>query len=404
MTFLGLTYLLTIAPRLLPKRRGTRDVLEDEAREYLVELEVDASSPLDGVTVEKAGLRSLPGLFLVEIRRRHGLIISPVAPQDLINRHDHLVFTGLASTVESLIEDFPGLRPVDAGVGLAERSLFEVVISHRSDLLGRSVKDSEFRRRFDAAILAIHRAGERVEGKIGHIVLMPGDTLMLSASPGFRAAWQNSPAFYLVSALGQQPERRWGKARLAMAVILGLVVVPAATDVPMLVSAMGALVLLVLTGCIGLRGAREAINWSVLVLIGSAFGVAKALDASGAATLLGTMLLDSTSALGPRATLAGVYIGGVVVASFISNSAAAALLFPIAMTAAHQGGFDVRPFAMALALAASAGFSTPIGCQPNLLVYGPGGYRYLDFTRVGLPLNLLFLVVALVLIPLVWPF
>ena len=404
MTLAGLVYLLVVGPHLLPNRRGSRTALEQDAREYLVEVEVDKASPLVGRTVNDAGLRNLPGLFLAEIRRRHGLIISPVSPQDILDAGDRLVLTGVASTVEGLLVEFPGLHPVDEQLSLADLRLFEVVISHRSELVDRTVRDAGFRRRFDAAILAVHRAGERIEGRIGDIVLRPGDTLMLSASEGFRAVWQNSPSFYLVSEVRPQMERRYNRARLAMVVVLAMVLVPATTSVPMLVSAMGGLVLLVATGCIGLRGAREAINWPVLVLIGSAFGLSRALEVSGAAGLLGTGLLEATVSFGPRATLAAVYILGVFVASFISNAAAAALLFPVAMKAAAMGGFDARPFAMALALAASAGFSTPIGCQPNLLVYGPGGYRYLDFTRIGLPLNLLFLVMALTLVPVVWPF
>jgi di/tricarboxylate transporter len=141
-----------------------------------------------------------------------------------------------------------------------------------------------------------------------------------------------------------------------------------------------------------------------LVLIGSALGVARAMDESGAAEVVGRALVELTQSLGPRATLAGVYVMGVIFASFISNAAAAALLFPVAMTAAEAGGFDPRPFAMALALAASAGFSTPIGSPANLLVYGPGGYRYRDFIRVGLPLNVIFFVIAIALVPTVWPF
>ena len=403
-TLVGLAYLLLVGQRLLPKRRDTREAFTEDAREYLVELAVDGASPLVGQTVQEAGLRQLPGLFLAEIRRRNGLIVAPVAPPDAIEEGDHLVFTGVASTVEDLLGEFPGLHPVDERVSMAEKRIYEVVISHRSELVGRSVRDLEFRRRFDAAILAIHRAGERLNQKIGEVVLEPGDTLMLSASPGFRLAWQNSPNFYLVSEVRTNPEPRYGRARLATAVVLALVLIPATTGLPMLVSAMGALVVLVATGCIGLRGARAAVNWSVLVLIGSAFGVARALELSGAAGLLGNLLVDLTGAFGPRATLAGVYVAGVVFASFISNSAAAALVFPIAMTAADSGGFDARPFAMALALAASAGFSTPIGCQPNLLVYGPGGYRYLDFTRAGLPLNGLLLGMTLALVPVIWPF
>ena len=166
----------------------------------------------------------------------------------------------------------------------------------------------------------------------------------------------------------------------------------------------GAFLLLVLAGCVTVRGARRSVNWTVLLLIGSAFGVAAALEKTGAAAALAGALVNLTAPLGPRATLAAVYVTGVLFASFVSNAAAAALLFPIAVTAAAVGGHDPRPFAIALAMAASAGFSTPIGCQPNLLVASPGGYRYADFTRVGLPLNLLLGVFAIVVIPELWPF
>ena len=251
-------------------------------------------------------------------------------------------------------------------------------------------------------------AGQGVpEGKKSvavEVVLQPGDTLMLSASPGFRRSWQNSVAFYLVSEMRAEPPRRYRRARIVLATALAMVLIPAFTGMPLLVAAMGAVVLLLGTQCIGLKTARTAVNWTVLVLIGSAFGVAAALEDSGAATGIAGLLLDVTEPLGPTATLIGVYLLGVGLASFISNSAAAALMFPVATFAAELGGYDARPFAIALAMAASAGFATPIGCPPNLLVYGPGGYRYLDFTRVGLPLNVAFLVIAAVGIPYIWPF
>jgi di/tricarboxylate transporter len=403
---LGIAYLVLVGRHILPKRTDPIERFQSEARDYLVELEVAKDSPLVGSTVEDAGLRALPELFLVEVRRADGRVLRPVAPEDTLQRGDHLVLTGVATTVEDLISEFPGLHPIDEDPAelLEDRQLFEVVLSHRSPLVGLPVRDSDFRRRFDAAILAVHRSGERLQEKIGDIVLQAGDTLMLSASPGFRRSWQNTTAFYLVSEMRAEPPRRYRRARIVLATALAMVLVPAITGTPLLVAAMGALVLLLGTNCIGVKTARTAVNWTVLVLIGSAFGVAAALEASGAAEGIARLLLSLTASLGPRATLAAIYILGVVLASFISNAASAALMFPIALMAAELQGVDPRPFAIALAMAASAGFSTPIGCPPNLLVYGPGGYQYLDFVRVGLPLNLLFFVVAMVGIPWAWPF
>ena len=402
----GIAYLVFVGRHLIPVRTDPIETAQSEARDYLVELVVADDSPLVRSSVEDAGLRALPELFLVEIRRADGRVLNPVAPEDTLQKGDHLVFTGIASTVEDLLSQFPGLHPIDEDVSdlLMERQLFEVVLSHRSPLVGRTVRDSDFRRRFDAAILAVHRSGDRLQEKIGDIVLQPGDTLMLSASPGFRRSWQNSVAFYLVSEMRAEPPRRYRRARIVLATAMAMVLIPALTGTPLLVTAMGALVLLLGTNCIGLRTARTAINWTVLVLIGSAFGVAAALQDSGAAEGIARLLLQATAQLGPRATLAGVYILGVVLASFISNSAAAALMFPVATMAAELAGVSARPFAIALAMAASAGFSTPIGCPPNMLVYGPGGYRYMDFVRVGVPLILLFFGMAMIGIPWFWPF
>lgn len=403
-TIVGVLYLALIGHRLIPAREDPVDAAFAEAKDYLVELRLASNSPLVGSTIEDAGLRALPGLFLFEIRRDDGHTVSPVTPRDRLRARDHLVFTGIASTVHDLIAEFPGLVPVDETVLIDEPAVFEVVISHRSPLVGLTVRDADFRHRYGAAIVAVHRAGHRIVQKIGDIRLEPGDTLMLWAPTGFHESWKNSAAFYLVSDSHTEAPMRYPRARLVLLAAVAMVVVPTATGVPLLVAAMGALVLLFVTGSIGVRTARSSLNWQVLVLIGSAFGVAQGLADSGAAELVAQGILAVTEPIGPRATLVAVYILGVVVASFVSNAAGAALLFPIAMDAAALGSHDPRPFAIAIAMAASAGFSTPIGCAPNLLVYGPGGYRYLDFTRVGLPLNVLFLIIAVVVIPLWWPF
>ncbi len=402
-TLIALLYLVFVAPLLLRDRRDPVDVTKEEAREYLAEVEVAVDAPMVGRTVEQAGLRNLPGLFLVEIHRpRGGRRVRPVAPEHRIEAGDHLVFTGEATSITDVAQ-MPGLDALDSKDVPAWRNVFEVVISHQSSLVGLTVRDAEFRRRFGAAILAVHRAGERMGGRIGDIVLRPGDTLMLTALPGFRKTWQDSTLFYLVSARSEEERPRYRQAPLALAAIAGMVLVPAFTDLSLLVSGMAALVFLLATRCISARAARMAVSWSVLVLIGSAIGVATALERSGAAAVLGETLLTITEPLGALGVVAGVWVLGAVFASFVSNAAGAALVFPVAMTAAASAGMDTKAVALALALAASAGFSTPIGSNPNLLVFGPGGYRYLDYTRVGLPLVLICLVSALVLLPWFFP-
>ena len=401
ITAMALGYLVFAAPALLAPRRDPALVAHDEQREYLAEVEVAADAPMVGQTIEEAGLRSLPNLFLVEIRRSGGQIVRPVGPRDRLEPGDHLVLTGIASSVTDLTQ-LPGLSAAtEAGLG-DERGLFEVVVSHRSPLVGQSVKQAEFRRRYSAAILAVHRAGERIEQKIGDIVLRPGDTLMLVASPGFRRAWQDSTAFYLVSDVSADSPPQYQKANLVFVALLAMVLVPSLTDLTLLHSAMGVLVFLLATRCISTRAARQAVNWPVLVLIGSAIGISGAMKHTGAASAIAAVLLEVTAPLGPVGLLAGVWVLGAVFASAISNAAAAALVFPVAMDAALYAGADTRTVALALALSASAGFSSPIGSSPNLLVWGPGGYLYSDYMRIGLPLTLLCLVGTMLLLPAIW--
>jgi di/tricarboxylate transporter len=401
----GVLYMTTVGQWLLPDRVDPQQVLHDEARQYLAEVEVADDSPLRGQTIEEAGLRGLPGLFLVEIRRADGSVLRPAKPSQRLQAADHLVFSGLASTVQDL-RKFPGLRPtgVEASVAELEEKLFEVVVSYRSTLIGKTVKEAEFRRRFNAAILAVHRAGGRIETRIGDIVLKAGDTLMLSAEPGFGRTYRDSIQFLVVSDIPGGSPPRYRKAKLALGVVGALVLVPTLTGTPILVPAMAALVVLLVTGCVTPGHARKSVGWQVLVLVGSAIGISEAMVVSGAAHWVADALVQTTMVLGPRGTLAGIYVMTLVFALFVGNAASAALMFPIAASTAMTLGVEIRPFAIGTAMAASAAFSTPVGYAANLLVYGPGGYRYLDFTRVGVPLNVLCLVVVLVVVPWVWPF
>ncbi len=397
----GAAYLVTVGDRLLRPRLDPLASASATAREYLAEVQLAEDSPLVARTVEEAGLRHLPGLFLVEIRRRNGEVLRPVAPEDVLEPGDHLVLTGVAATIQDLTT-LPGLTATGETPDPSGR-LYEVVVSHQSSLIGRTPRAVQFRRRYGAAILAVHRAGERLDAKIGDIVFRPGDTLMLTASPGFIGAFRHSPDFYMVSEVPSDGQPRYQKAPLALAALGIMVALPAAADVSMTVSSMAALVVLLATQCVSPRAAREAVSWPVLLLIGSAFGLSEALTRTGAAGGVAAGLVAVTASLGPMAVLAGVYVLGTTFSLFISNAAAAALIFPIAHTTAVDAGLDPRPFAVALAMAASAAFATPMGYQTNLMVYGPGGYRFTDFVRVGLPLNLLTFLVAMAVIPWVWP-
>jgi di/tricarboxylate transporter len=402
----GLVYLLVAAPRLLPARKEPAAELGEQRREYTVAMIVERSSPLADRTVEQAGLRHLPGLFLVEVDRG-GQVITPVASDEVIRSADRLVFAGLVETIVDL-QRMRGLVPAtdqeEPASADPERRLAEAVVSHSSPLVGRSIRDANFRTVYDAAVIAVHRNGERVPGKIGDIVLRPGDTLLLQTSPGFLRAHRNSPDFYLVSELPGTENPRYDRAWVALGVLAALIAVVTTGFLPISIAAFLAAGLLILTRCITAAQARRSVEWSILLVIAAALGIGRALDKTGVAGTAAQLLTQSVGSVGPLATLAIVYVGTVALTEVISHNAAVALVFPIAISAASQLGVDSRPFIMAITVAASCGFATPIGYQTHLIVYGPGGYRFSDFVRIGLPLDVICGVVALAVIPVAFPF
>ena len=405
---IGAVYLLVIGRRLLPERPALLEQLGQSRREYIVEMQVQSGSSLIGRTVESAGLRRLHGLFLIEIDR-DGILLSPASPDEILQAGDRLVFAGIISSVVEL-QKLPGLVPTaDADHELSpkeqmERRLAEAVVSTNSRLIGRTIRDADFRATYGAAVVAVHRGGSRIKSKVGDIRLQSGDTLLLQTPPHFARAHRNDPAFYLVSDVEEFRPLRRHRAWIAVP-LLGLLVVLMATRIvdPLVAAALTAAVMIA-TDCISAGEARRSIEWQVLVTIAAAFGVGIALENSGVAGSIAGVLVEGTQMLGPLAALVCVYLLAAILTGLVTNNAVAVLLFPICLETAKLLNADPRPFLMALALAASASFATPIGYQTNLLVYGPGGYNFKDYLRVGVPLTLLLAGVAAVLVPWAWPF
>jgi di/tricarboxylate transporter len=403
----GVIYLLTLGRRLLPERKELIEQLGESRREYMVDMMVQPGCRLIGTTVEGAGLRRLPGLFLIEINR-YDEIITPVAPDEIIRTHDQLVFTGVVSSVVEL-QKIEGLVPVadpayeTAPAKQLSRRMCEAVISADSPLIGQTIRDADFRATYGAAVVAVHRGGSRVQQKVGDIRLEPGDTLLLQTQPHFVRAHRNDPAFYLVSDVEQWRPLRRHRAWIAILLFLALLILMSTGIVPTLVGASLIAVAMVATGCLSAGEARQSIELQVLITIAASFGIGTALEKSGAAATIAGMLTDATSGFGSIAALASIYIITSVVTELITNNAAAVLLFPICVETARLTGADPRPFIIALTFAASASLMTPIGYQTNMMVYGPGGYRFSDFIRVGAPLHALLWIVATLLIPVFWP-
>lgn len=451
ISVVGLTFLVTAGKRLLPNRQDLIEYLETHPREYTIEMMVGPNCPLAGKTVRSGGLRDVAGLYLHRIERT-GNVLDAVGPEEIVQAGDILSFSGVAGNIVDLqkirglllldhrtpkpkaaaiptppaqrIETDPAvsldsLEGIGTNVPPPEpasvpprpmqrrgRQLCEVVISSTSPLIGQSIKDSDFRRRYNSAIIAVHRSGAKLNQKIGTIVLHTGDTLLVDADEDFVHRWRHSPDFVLVSGLEDSAPVRHDRAWIAMsiflAVLLGMSFGPESQFWnPTLFAMLGA-VLMLWSRCIRGNEALHSVDLSVIVLIASSLGLGKALEASGAAHWLASKLLDSCAGYGPIAVLAVVYLLTMVLSELLSNNATAALMCTLAKSIAVQEQMNVRPIMIAVAVAASCAFATPIGYQTNLMVMSPGGYKFRDYLKVGIPLDIICFVVAIIVIPLVW--
>ena len=340
----GLLYLLVVAPRMLPTRTDPASQVGNQQREYTVAMIVEQSCTLIGQSIEDAGLRALPGLFLFEIER-DGRRITPVAPDELIAAGDRMVFAGVVSTIADL-QRIRGLVPADAE-GMPARAelrhrLIEAVISRSSPLVNRSIKEANFRSVYDAAVIAVHRNGERVPGKLGSIVLRPGDTLVFQAAPGFFDSHRDSPDFYLVSEVPESHTPRHDRAWFAIAIFIGMVVLAATDILPIAIGSFVAAGILIATRCISGPMARQSVHMNVLVVIAAGLGIATAIEKTGAASAIADLLVRQSSAFGPIALLATIYLITMVMSELLHHAASAALMFPIAVAAANQAGLDPR--------------------------------------------------------------
>ena len=404
---IGTLFLLTIGRRLLPARKEAMTQFGEQRRDYLVEMLVQRGCRLAGQSIEQAGLRRLPGLFLIDIDRA-GQSLGPVGPEEVIQADDRLIFTGVVSTIVDL-ERIPGLVPAtdqlyDIGPQSRRgRQLCEAVVSARSPLIGKAIRDADFRALYGAAVVAVHRDGARMTNKIGDIELRAADTLLLQTGRHFSRAYRNSTDFYLVSEVADSRPLRRDRAWIAVAIFAVLLVGMVSNFDTAIVSFLAA-GLMVGARCISIADARESVDWATLVTIAASFGVGTALESSGAARVIAERVLTATHSQGPVAALAALYFITMVLNELVTNNAAAVLAFPFAIAVAHRLGVDGRPFIMAVALASSNAYASPIGYQTHMMVYGPGGYRFGDFMRVGIPLNLLLWISSIILIPYAWPF
>lgn len=411
--FVGLLYIVFFARWLLPDRKPPFTPVDDP-REYTVEMLVQPGSPLVGRTIEAAGLRHLPGMYLMEIDRE-GHVLPAVASSERLMANDRLVFVGIVESIVDL-QRIPGLKPATDQIfkldsPRSERRLIEAVVSNSCPVLRMTIRDAQFRSRYNAAVIAVARGGQRIRKKIGDIELLAGDTLLMEAHPSFIELHRNSRDFYLVSEVQDSTPPRHERAWLAQLILAGMVVVVTMQWLSMVQAALSAACLMLLTGCLSAAEAKQSIDLSVLLSIGAGLGIGKAVETSGTAEVLGSNLYSLINGLPfqddtVRAMLglAIVYVVTMILTNIITAKAAAVLVFPIAMASARSLGVDIMPFAIAVMIAAAASFATPIGYQTNLMVQSAGGYRNSDYLRIGVPLSILVGIITLSIAPFVWEF
>ncbi len=416
-TLVGIIYLMTIGKNLLPNHKGATDLITENSREYVVEMKVKKDSPLIGRSIEQAGLRNLRGLFLVDIERG-GKSLGTVARSEILAPEDRLLFAGVTSAVLDL-QEIPGLVPAEhetfeGDLKSLRMHLVEAFVSSNSPILGKTIKECGFRSRYDAGVVAVHRNGERIQQKIGDIELRAGDTLLVFAQEDFVQNWRDSQDFYLISYLGDKPPVvSWqGYALIVMTVVMiAFAVIGETADLKLfgnhisifqmaLLGVIGAFLL----GTLRAREAKQALRTDVLIAIACSFGISKALENTGIAQYSADQMVSVLSHWGPYAVLAGIYLLANLFTELMSNNAAAVLVFPIAVAIAEQMGVSPMPFVIAVTVAASYGFATPIGYQTHLMVQSAGGYKFSDYLKVGPLLNLICFILATLIIPIVWKF
>ena len=400
----GVVYILLAGRSLLPARRPDGEDADHAPGGYHASLRVCAGSPVIGKTVEQAGLRHLRGLFLSRVDRDESSVVP--GPNFIVEAGDVLVFVGALESVVDL-QQIRGLEPAGDEQSTDYRPnlrLYEGVVASRSALVGRTIREAGIRTRYGAAVVAVRRQGEPITGKLGAIRLRAGDTLLMEAPRGAGARFVAGEDFYLATERESPAALRHDRAWVALAIVGLLVVTITLGWLPPMVAAMAAAGAMILTRCCTGPQARSGVDFQVLAVIGSAFGIGAALQNTGLASDIASAVVAWLDPLGPRALLAGVYVLTVVFSMVMTNNAAAVLMFPIAASVANAAGLDLMPFAVVIAVAASCEFSTPIGYQTNLMVMGPGGYKWLDYTRFGGPLNVLCGVICIALTPAVFPF
>jgi len=395
MLILGVLYLSLFGNKLLPSKSTDAEKLYKQSREFFIETMVKSNSPLLGKTVENAGLRNLKGLYLVElIRDEHS--ITPVSPDEILQEEDTLIFAGETTAVEEISKSDLGLTLPKTVERMIDKksSINEIVVSFNSSLIGKKVMDTDFRARFDAAIVAVHRNGEKLSGKIGEIELRAGDVLLVFSGSDFLSRTKNNQAFYILTHTEEPEDINVTKVSLVFLSLLVSIIISATTTIPLIIGLSVVLMLAIFMKIVPLNEIRKGMDFELIMLIAFGLAFGKAMINSGASLYIADLFMLLNNYVGSIGFLMIMFIVTNILAAYITNKAAVAILFPISIALAADLGFNPIPFILIVSFGAAANFITPIGYQTNLMVYGPGGYSFKDFMKVGMPLTILYMIVS----------
>lgn len=395
MLIIGVLYLVFIAPKILPSKNNKIDDLMDTARQYFVETVVEPGSSLIGQSILNAGLRNLEGLFLIELQRGEKMI-RPVSSQEILQENDILFFAGGIKKIAELTNPALGLSiPKASGLDQIDKeNMAEVVVSHNSKLAGLKIKETDFRGKYDGAVLAVHRNGERIWGQLGEVTLKPGDILVVMAGKDFRKRVQSDPSFYVLSKLNQKKQVSFTRITTLLVGMFAAILLASTGVLDLFTCLLGVVAAAIILKVTSSKEIFTSIDFNLIVIIALGISLGKAMTNTGTDQLIANALLEHSHGLGAIGILAVLYFSTSSLSALVTTQAAVAITLPVSLQLGHLLELPIQPFILIIAFAGAANFMTPIGYQTNLMVYGPGGYSFKDFFKVGWPITLIYWIVA----------
>ncbi|WP_321324735.1 SLC13 family permease [Thiomicrorhabdus sp.] len=398
LLLIGILVIAFVSSRFLPEI----EVKQAIAEQYFIESKIVLDSKMIGKTIQQAGLRELGSLFLVQIYR-NGNLISPVGPEQVIEVQDRLLFTGDIKEAPELLQQ-AGLALAGGSSNIQQPNLVEVILAHTSSLIGSTIKEAGFRNKFDAAVVAIKRGGDQLNKRLADIELQPGDTLVLATGSDFYKRENLKQNFYFYSQIKSFASLSNLQSLLVGGGFITVLSLAALSIIPLLKGLMILLAGLFAFKLITFAEVKRRFPYELMIVIGSALGIASVMMSTGVSEMIAGWVMSLFSAWGVMGSLIGVFLLTLLLTEIITNNASAAIGFPIALATAEILSVSPWPFIMVVAYAASASFMTPYGYQTNLMVYGPGNYKFKHYIQAGLPLTILYSLIVLALVPMFFPF